>query len=289
MDQPTSLQRTYRYLRIGIGATILVIFVGVGAVFINTHQLLPSISQYFYSPARSAFVGALIAASLLIFALAGRGPQRALLNAAAIFAPLIAFVSTPISGVDGCVSPVGCVPNKDAIADIDNGVAVYLVIGGAMLVALLLVVLFTKIRIGSVWVSLFIGGAVLIAVLLLRLLSQDLFLSYVHFVVSATFMLLIGAVAVLNVLMPDVDNPPTRWMQVVYWIVAGGMVFDMIFVTWVVISEHGPPAEGSAVAPAVPPVFLGETIALLLFTGFWAVQSAQKWNEKQPALPVLPS
>lgn len=286
MDEPTSLQRTYRYLRIGIGATIVVVFVAVSAVSIETHQLLPSISQYFYSPARDAFVGALIAASILLFALSGRGPQRGLLNAAAIFAPLIAFVSTPISGVEGCTSPVGCVPDKGAIANIDTGVTVYLVIGGATLVALLLVVLLTKVRIRSTWVSLFIGGAVLIATLLLRLFGHDLLLSYVHFVAAATFFLLIGGAAVLNVLMPDPDNPPTRWMQVVYWIVAGGMVLDLIVVAIVVFSEHGAPPATDAVGPAVPPVFLGEAIALILFTGFWAVQSAQKWREKNPSLPV---
>ena len=286
MDEPTSLQRTYRYLRIGIGATILVVFVAVIAVSVGTGSLLPSISQYFYSPARDAFVGALIAASILLFALAGRGLQRAFLNAAAIFAPLIAFVSTPISGVPGCESPVGCVPGPEAVVDIDTGVTVYLVIGGATLVALLLVVLFTKVRLRSTWVSLFIGGAVLLAVLLLRLFGHDILLSYVHFVAAATFFGLIGAAAVFNVLVPDPDNPPTRWMQVVYWIVAGGMVIDLIAVAVVVFSEQGPPPAPDAVGPAVPPVFLGEAIALILFTGFWAVQSAQKWKEKNPSLPV---
>src|ERR1700712_2014601 len=104
MDDPTSLTRTYRYLRIGIGATIVVIFVAVAVVTIDTERFLPSISQYFYTPARSSFTGALVAASIALFALAGRGPERALLNAAAIFAPLIAFVSTPIKGIPGCAS-----------------------------------------------------------------------------------------------------------------------------------------------------------------------------------------
>ena len=56
--------------------------------------VLPSVSAYYYSPARDVFVGALIAASLALFALSGRGPSRALLDAAALFAPLIALVPT---------------------------------------------------------------------------------------------------------------------------------------------------------------------------------------------------
>ena len=50
--ETTSLQRTYRYLRIGLAGTVVLIFVSV-AVAIPVVGLLPSISHYFYTPART--------------------------------------------------------------------------------------------------------------------------------------------------------------------------------------------------------------------------------------------
>ena len=82
----TSLQRTYRYLRIGIAGTVVAIFVAVGMAAADVGWLT-SVSDYFYTPARNVFVGALIAASLALVALSGRGTERALLDAAALFAP----------------------------------------------------------------------------------------------------------------------------------------------------------------------------------------------------------
>ena len=49
----TSLQRTYRYLRIGIAGTVVVIFVSVGLAAASVGWLT-SVSDYFYSPARDA-------------------------------------------------------------------------------------------------------------------------------------------------------------------------------------------------------------------------------------------
>ena len=56
----TSLERTYRYLRVGIAGTVVAIFVAV-AQAATTYGWLTSISDYFYTPARDVFVGALIA------------------------------------------------------------------------------------------------------------------------------------------------------------------------------------------------------------------------------------
>jgi hypothetical protein len=284
MDESTSLQRTYRYLRIGIGSTILVIFVAVTVVSIDTHEILPSISQYFYSPARSLFVGALIAASIALFALSGRGPERSLLNAAAIFAPLIALVSTPIPGVEGCTFDGGCVPT-DAEPDVDTGVTTYLIIGFLAIAAVVLAMLIAKVTIRTVWVSLIVGGAVLILVLLLRWLARDFFLSFAHVGAAGIFFLLIGAAAVFNVRDEDKDHPPSGPMRVIYWIVAIGMVIDVVAFIIVVLSAINSDTSGATLAePLVPPVFLCEAIALSLFLLFWVVQSIQKWGHRDPSV-----
>ena len=60
MSSTTSPQRTYRYLRMSIAGTVVVI---ASAVVVATARVgwLPSISAYYYTPARNAFVGALVA------------------------------------------------------------------------------------------------------------------------------------------------------------------------------------------------------------------------------------
>ena len=277
MAEDTSLQRTYRYLRLGIGSTILVIFVAVTVVSIDTHEILPSISQYFYTPARSSFVGALIAASIALFALSGHGRQRVLLNAAAIFAPLIALVSTPIPGVDGCAFAGGCVP-KDAEADIDAGVTTYLIVGGLAIIGVLLAIFIAKVHFRTVRVSLVGGGAVLLAVFLLRWLVRDGFLSYAHVAAAGIFFLLIGYAAFLSRRDDDPEQPATPAMKRIYGVVAGGMV--IVLVVFVVVVVVGIVAEETGTelpTPIVPPVFCLEALALSLFLLFWVVQSVQKW------------
>ena len=109
----TSVQRTYRYLRIAIAGTVVVIFAAMAVAAIEVGWLATE-SDYFYTPARNAFVGALIAAALALVALSGRGAERALLDAAALFAPLIAVVPTTLAPgtVPGVVVPcaVRCFP-----------------------------------------------------------------------------------------------------------------------------------------------------------------------------------
>ncbi len=125
----TSTQRTHRYLRLAIGGTVVVVFVAI-AFAVPAAGWLSSISDYFYTPARNAFVGALIAASLALLALSGRGAERTILDAAALFAPLIALVPTVI-GVDAIPGlEVACAPCVPAAfqPDVANGVATYLVV-----------------------------------------------------------------------------------------------------------------------------------------------------------------
>src|SRR6187402_568929 len=98
----TASLRTYRYLRIAMGAMIVVIFTSVTVVAIGQGHLLGSISAYFYTPARTAFTGALIAAAVALLALSGHRAERALLDSAGLLAPLIALVSTPIRSAAAC-------------------------------------------------------------------------------------------------------------------------------------------------------------------------------------------
>ena len=91
--------RTYRYLRLSlVGLVVLLLFCvwleRLGGAQANRH--LGSISAYYYTPARSVFVGALVAIGISLVAIVGRrGFEDTALNIAGMLAPVVAMVPTP--------------------------------------------------------------------------------------------------------------------------------------------------------------------------------------------------
>ncbi|GAB2452790.1 hypothetical protein GCM10027029_12040 [Conyzicola lurida] len=274
------MQRTYRNLRIGIAGTVVLIVVSVGVTAAST-GLLPSISAYYYTPARNVFVGALIAAAVAILAISGRGVQRALLDAAGLFAPLIALVPAPvregtIPGYDlACDAGESCVP-PSVIPDIDVGVATYLIAGAAAVVVS--IALFARDgslprRILSIAVAVVVFAAVLVA----WLGAREAFIGSAHFVAAALFFGLVAAAAVANVVAPVQLERPPLWHRVLYSVVAVGMVVDIVVIA--VAIRAGDTGRGP-----LPPVLVGEFVALALFVVFWVLQSAEKWADEDPAV-----
>jgi len=278
----TSLQRTYRNLRIGIAATVVLILVSV-AVTATRIGLLPSISAYYYTPARNVFVGSLVAAAIAIIALSGRGLQRTVLDAAGLFAPLVALVPTPLRPgsvpgyADGCPTGRSCVPAA-AVADIDAGVATYLVVGFATLVTAVVMSAASRERtLVAELPRLALAAAVLVGVALSWTLARDAFLAGAHLVAAVTFFGLIAVVAVANAFgIPDTEPPPP-WRSAAYAIIAVAMAVDLAVIVGVVLA-------GETVGGAFPPVLVGELVALLVFLAFWVLQSLEKWSDDDPSV-----
>lgn len=275
----TSLQRTYRYLRIGLAAMVPVILIAVAITAVSDGGVLGSISAYFYTPARTVVTGALIAAAVALLALSGRGLERVLLDAAGMLAPLVAVVPTPLRDQIGCPEPPGCVPAM-YLADIRTGVLTYLIAGGVawLVVAALVVARRIAFRPAAASLAIFLG--LWLAILLSWVLAPAAFVGYAHVVAAALFFGLIGVVAILNA-RPGPHPAPARWVRNVYGVVAVGMVVDVLISAVQIVRENGaPPAD----RVPLPPLFAGEVIALLLFLTFWVVQSVQKWRDADPSL-----
>lgn len=274
----TTLQRTYRYLRIATAGTVVVILVAV-VVAIPVVGLLPSISHYFYTPARNGFVGAMVAASVCLFVLSGRGPSRVILDTAALFVPLIAFVPTMIGpgtvpGVpaEGCSA--ACIP-PSYLGDVDNGVITYLIVGaGIVAVGGVLAVFDRDSRTGTV-LSLGVGAVVLVVIAVTWGFFRPAFLEYGHLVAAVTFFTLIAAFAVLDAVWPSQLHPAPSWLRITYLVIAGLLVLDLIATIAVVLT-------GSAAGGYL--VLIGEVVALVLFAVFWVLQSVQKWDDPNPSL-----
>lgn len=272
----TSLERTYRYLRIGVAGTVIVIAVAVLQAAAS-YGWLTSVSDYFYTPARDAFVGALIAASLALVALSGRGAERALLDAAALFAPLIALVPTTLApgAVPGVAVPCAqrCFP-PEYEADAANGVITYLVVGALTVLVALLLAALRQVSLASIWFSLVVTGVVLTAVALAWVLVRDAFLQQGHFVATVLFFALFAAVAVRSAF-PRHGAPPPTVFRVLYAAIAAGLA--LVLVAYVTLL---PAADASG----IPLALLAEAAALALFFAFWVVQGIEKWNDADPTL-----
>lgn len=278
----TSLLRTYRNLRLGIAGTVVLIGIAVG-VTATQIGVLPSISAYYYTAARDIFVGALIAAALGIITLSGHGIQRALLDAAGLFAPLIALVPTPIRNgtvpafLGACPGVTKCIPEA-VLPDIDVGVITYLVAGAlAIVVAILVSTFAAEGSLRRSTPSLVIACVVLLLVLITWVWAREFFLAQTHLVAGVIFFGLIAAVAIANVFDQGQGARPVRWRRIVYWLIAVSLFVDVAILIIVITS-------GVDVGTLPPPVFVGEFIALTLFVIFWVVQSLERWEQPNPAL-----
>jgi len=274
----TSLERTYRYLRIGVAGTVVAILLAV-AQAATTYGWLTSISDYFYTPARDVFVGALVAASLALFALSGRGVERALFDAAALFAPLIALVPTTLApgAVPGvlidCPGVERCFPMQYE-PDAANGVFVYVVVGGLVVLVALLLAALRQLSLAGVWPSLLIALVVLAVVALTWALAHETFLQYAHFAATIAFFGLFAAAAVRNAF-PRQGPPPSPVFRTLYIAIATGLV--ALLVTYAIVLPQATAAE-------TPIVLVVETAALALFFAFWVVQGVEKWPDTDPSI-----
>lgn len=276
-----SLQRTYRYLRFGIGGTIVLVFVSVAIAMVQV-GVLSSVSAYFYTPARTVFVGALIAASLGLLAISGTGVERVLLDAAGLLAPLIALVPTPLvpGTVPGvridCAPESSCVPSAYHL-DVANGVSTYLLVGAVVVIAAFLIFRGRKQELRAIRASLLGAAALFLAVALTWAFARDVFLQQAHVTAALLFFLSIGSCAVVKAFEHQQGARPTKTYQRLYWIIAAVFLADAVVAVAVIYG-------GWLEAFVVPPVLICELLALALFLLYWILQSFPRWDTVNPQL-----
>src|SRR5687768_10325315 len=115
LDFVATALKTHRYLRLSFIFAVAALVIAVVAASIMGEGIKGSISYYYWTPARNVFFGVLIAASLAMIALNGRGGSTevpvfrwtvtlptpsVLLDFAAIFGPLIAIVPTDVKKIE---------------------------------------------------------------------------------------------------------------------------------------------------------------------------------------------
>lgn len=267
-------QRTYRYLRLALAGAPVALLLAV-LFAIPDAGVLPSVSHYFYTSAGTVFSAALVAAAACLLALSGRGPQRGLLDVAALLAPLVAIVPTPISAgeVPGvavdCIAP--CVPTPFA-DDLDNALATYLAVGAVVVAIGLVLVRRGDVALRDTGPTLALTAAVLAAVAALWTLAPRILYGQAHVAAAVGFFAVIALVALAEAVRPSVDHPPARRMRVGYVLIALALLTDLTA------------TFALGVIADLPVVLVGELVALGLFVLFWMMQTAQKWSLPDPSL-----
>ncbi len=295
-DSATTTQRTHRYLRLSLVLVVAALLVGVlvETVVVSWQpltlgwNLLPSISHYFYTPARDVFVGALIAASVALLALSGRDRATTLLDISAVFAPLIAIVPTGIGDDSGltCPAPGDCLP-AEYLDGVRTGVATYAIIVVAAVIASAIIRARSDRRRstrGTLVVSVIaVVTALLVAALTFVPGLNEGFpfnlwpVPSIHFAVTLLFFGTFAAVPLLRAResLAEEDEPrPTDRQRTVYRWIGRLLVADLVLLAIALVFAQ--------VLADVPLVLIGEAAALILFAWFWWVQTFERWDDPDP-------
>lgn len=277
---PDPIRTSYRYLRVSVVALAFLLATSLALEIARRGgEELGSISAYYYSPARSILVGALVAIGPPLIAIKGRqGWEDVLLDLAGMVVPLVALVpSSRDLGADVCGPEVErCIP-PDLVPAVQNNMTALVVLGAAGLV-------FAwwsagRRRDAATVVGLLAATGLWAATTLWFWLGRDSFLANAHYAAAVVFFLLIAAVAFLNgQLAPRRRNVPLvaphRYGQA-YRTIGGLMVLTILTA---VVLYSGTRLIGLELWSST--TFVLEAVLMVLFVAFWVVQTVENWDEE---------
>ncbi|HET7725637.1 MAG TPA: hypothetical protein VFK68_13445 [Propionibacteriaceae bacterium] len=277
---------TYRALRMGVVAAALLLMVSLVGEVIRVHGLvLTSISASFYSPVRNVFVGVLVATGMALIAIMGRekGEDEAL-NLAGMLAPTIGMLPTTVgpSAPGACREGVSrCIPAA-TLVDVENNVGSLLVLGLVVLAGALVYVLRTyggrslQLRQWALPAGVWIVSAAA------WIFARGLVLAHGHNVAAFFFFLLLAYVAHINA--QDPPEGPTvkrltpRGYQRWYRLISAAMTVTIVLTaayTIAILVRWLPDSYPQW-------FFVAESVLLVLFVAFWALQTMHFWHEGVP-------
>jgi hypothetical protein len=258
---------TWRYLRLAM----VVLLLGLGVSIAYEHwQVLggcvqPSISAYYYTPARGYFAGALISIGVCLFCLKGNTEREdVLLNLAGMLAPFVALVPTPDQG--SCATLL--VKTHDRDVSVANNVRALLAVE---LIALVLLAVSARraheraSRTSRVGYG--VAVVVLVAAGLVFYLDRHAFVQGAHTTAASLMFACIVAVACSNALGYR-QRPDAPWRRNPYWTIAGAMLASLIVVfpiKWTTHWDHW--------------LLVLEGLLIGLFALFWGIQTKELWRE----------
>jgi hypothetical protein len=260
---------TWRYLRLALVLLVL----GLGAAIGYERAQVgtcwqESISAYYYTPAQNVLVGALVAIGVCLVCLRGASDgEETLLDLAGLCAPFVALVPIPATGSCGSV----LTGTADRAANVGNNVTALLVMAWLVLAAL--AVLAWRSPTGPTTRGrrrYAIGLAAVVAVTAVFVVDRDLVADSAHAVAAVLLFAFVFANVCLNSVQRRVawlewGAPGGRFNR--YAVVAAAMLVDAA--VHVVLWLQGWPYW----------ILTLEASLIALFAVFWAVQTAERWED----------
>ena len=262
--------KTYRYLRL---AMVLLVGMLTAAVLWQTlgtspHCLQPSISAYYYTPARAVFVAALgaIGASLIVYH-GNTATEDVLLNFTGIAAIVVAFVPTPLEASCSMTN----VPSQSEVADAVTNNGWSLLLTGLVAVAIATVMGRDTFRsrfsgaASRFW--LIVTSVVVVAGGVLFVVDRSGFRHHGHAVAAVSLFAGIVLVVVTNSISFGRSRQQSHYRNR-YGAVATAMLVSLV---------------SAVVAHLVAPGFSTwrfwlEAAVILEFGVYWVVQTTELWN-----------
>jgi len=255
---------------------MIVLVAGLAASVLYEHAQAPngcwkpSLSSYYYTPVRSVFVGTLVAIGVGLIALKGNTDwEDNLLNLAGACAPVVAFV--PYGHPGTCGSVLSGTAARDA--DVANNVVALLAAGGVALLLLAVLALAGRwnARGQRLPAAGLVGFGITVALYALTAVTfavaRPQFTAYGHSAAAGAMFAFIYANVWLNAV--NLYFAQERRGRVLNrYAVIGILMTAAAVVTAVLALRHWPYA-----------VLVIETSVIVLFAAFWALQTAELWDQ----------
>lgn len=270
---------TYRYLRVAM--PVLVAVLGASVIFqIAAFDCWPgSISAYYYTASRAAFVSCLCAIGTCLIVYRGNtDPEDVTLNVSGFLAFVVAFVPTTVD----TTCRASNVPSREELAAaVQNNVAAVLVGGAATVVIAWLVRRGTVApRRGPLATGTLIGTTVALAAgAAVFLVADDLVLSRGHYTAAIAMFVGIGLVVAMNTRPyterdPEAASPTVRYDRA-YKVVLGAMIASGAVITGTGLAL-GKDSAGHWVWGEW--IFWLEAVLIVEFAVFWGIQTWELRN-----------
>jgi hypothetical protein len=272
---------TYRYLRGAMIALLLMLLLSVGYQWWweTDHSCwLGSISAYYYTPARTVFVGSLCALGASLIVYKGHSSEEdVLLNFSGFMAFVVAMVPT--------VPDFSCGPNAYTQTPAEIAAAVRNNIWSLVVVAVIAAVIVAALRRGavvrdaaarptarSVLVTLACAGVLLVE-LALFLVLRERFIALSHGIAAATMVAGVIAVMVLSALRTEerhraVGDDTGRGYRRIYLAIAVALTLALAATVVAAVTVTG----------FAHLVLVSEVIVIVLFATYWGVQTKELWD-----------
>jgi len=269
--------KTYRYLRIGM---VLVVVALAAAVVLERREagcLQTSISAYYFTPARSVFVGGLIAIGVSLVVIKGSTAfEDACLNVAGMLAPIVAFVPTTDVGACWSVEPQASPLNADltlapwAVANVRNNVGALLIAGflahavGATIATIERRDVLAVARVGELGTRIgLLASLVLLVIGTALYWWWDGFATGSHGIAAVVMFVFLALAAVGNGVRGMRASTRSRYGP---WYLGVGIAMAVV-----------------AIATQIPRdwdhrVLVLEALEVVLFVVFWLIQSRERWH-----------